>query len=603
MGNGYLTGCALGIAVLLCIIFYAKGSVDNIETKIFKYMLLLNILESIVTTSIVAVALTINSTLLLTILNRIDVIILTLWCSFFFYYIYNVTNKKNPKKVVKGIAIIDTIICLLALVLDVNIINQDGILNSNGPLTTLGLVGAAFYIALMLITVFMKKKKASSEMQIKYIPLYLLIFMTILIAVLRIVIPEINFISIMISFISLIMMFTIENPDVKMNEQLVLAKLQAEKANHAKTDFLSNMSHEIRTPLNAIVGFSQILAEDKEIPPSAKSQVKDILMASESLLDIVNGVLDISKIEANKLEIVNNEYDLHKILDELVVLTKARIGEKPIELQTHFDPMIPPVLYGDQTRLKQIILNLLTNAAKYTKEGCIEFTVNTVNKEGVCRLIISVADTGIGIKKENIDKLFTKFERFEIEKSSSIEGTGLGLAITKRLVELMNGKIVVQSVYGKGSRFTVAIDQKIVAKERLEEPVPKKKTQNLNGQGKKVLVVDDNLLNLKVASRLLKNYNLQVETVESGQECIDKIIAGEKYDLILMDDMMPRLSGVNTLKKLKEIPTYTIPTVALTANALSGMREKYLADGFDDYLAKPINKKELEDVISKYLVI
>ncbi len=603
MGNGYLTGCALGIAVLLCIIFYAKGSVDNIETKIFKYMLLLNILESIVTTSIVAVALTINSTLLLTILNRMDVIILTLWCSFFFYYIYNVTNKKNPKKVVKGIAIIDTIICLLALVLDVNIINQDGILNSNGPLTTLGLVGAAFYIALMLITVFMKKKKASSEMQIKYIPLYLLIFMTILIAVLRIVIPEINFISIMISFISLIMMFTIENPDVKMNEQLVLAKLQAEKANHAKTDFLSNMSHEIRTPLNAIVGFSQILAEDKEIPPSAKSQVKDILMASESLLDIVNGVLDISKIEANKLEIVNNEYDLHKILDELVVLTKARIGEKPIELQTHFDPMIPPVLYGDQTRLKQIILNLLTNAAKYTKEGCIEFTVNTVNKEGVCRLIISVADTGIGIKKENIDKLFTKFERFEIEKSSSIEGTGLGLAITKRLVELMNGKIVVQSVYGKGSRFTVAIDQKIVAKERLEEPVPKKKAQNLNGQGKKVLVVDDNPLNLKVASRLLKNYNLQVETVESGQECIDKIIAGEKYDLILMDDMMPRLSGVNTLKKLKEIPTYTIPTVALTANALSGMREKYLADGFDDYLAKPINKKELEDVISKYLVI
>ena len=380
-----------------------------------------------------------------------------------------------------------------------------------------------------------------------------------------------------------------------------IAKDAAEKANHAKSDFLSNMSHEIRTPLNAIVGFSESLKED-DIPESAQEKVDDIIMASNNLLEIVNGILDISKIEANKLEIINKEYDIKSMLDELVALTKARIGDKGLEFRVNIDKSIPRVLYGDNIRLKQIILNILTNAVKYTKEGFIDFTVSTVIKDNICRLIISVEDSGIGIKEESIPKLFSKFERLNVEKQLTIEGTGLGLAITKKLVELMNGKIVVQSVYGKGSKFTVSIDQRIisVAPEPTRQAA-KSESKIIDASGARILLVDDNELNIKVASVLLKKYNFTIDSCTSGLACLAKIKNNEQYDIIFLDDMMPKMNGRETLKKLKEKADFNTPVIALTANAITGMKQEYLDCGFDDYLAKPIEKPELERIIKKYL--
>ena len=359
------------------------------------------------------------------------------------------------------------------------------------------------------------------------------------------------------------------------------------------------MSHEIRTPLNAIDGFSQLILEEKDLKV-IKEEARDIMTASQNLLEIVNGILDISKIEANKLEIVNVEYEPNKIFDELVKLTKARIGEKPLEFRINIAKDLPEYLNGDYIRLKQIVINLLTNAVKYTKTGFIEFNVNTVRKDNICRLIISVKDSGIGIKKDNIDKLFTKFQRFDLDKNITIEGTGLGLAITKKLVELMQGKIVVDSIYGKGSTFTVSIDQRIVNKKKIV-PVEASVIKKISIKGKKVLVVDDNLINLKVAQRLLETYKLDIETVTSGFDCIKKIEEGNSYDLILMDDMMPKMSGVETFKKLQKMDNFNTPVIALTANAIAGMKENYLKIGFNDYISKPIDKKELERVLKEYL--
>ena len=414
--------------------------------------------------------------------------------------------------------------------------------------------------------------------------------------------PGLQLITSLETFICYLMYFTIENPDIKLINQLNVAKDAAEKANLAKTEFLSSMSHEIRTPLNAIVGFSNMLLDDKNLPDSAKEEVNDIVMASDNLLEIVNGILDISKIEAGKLEIVNTEYDFNKVTTELIALTRGRLGDKPIEFITKIDESIPQVLYGDASRLKQICVNILTNAVKYTKEGSITFSINSVVKNNVCRLIISVEDTGIGIKQENLNKLFNKFERLDLKDNITIEGTGLGLAITKKLVDMMNGKIVVQSVFGKGSKFTVSIDQRIVKNPTIKVEAIDTTHEHIEVKNKTVLVVDDNKINLKVAERLLQTYGVNVECVESGFICIDNLKNGKKYDLILMDDMMPRMSGVETLQKIKaEIPEFDIPMIALTANALTGMREKYLADGFNDYLAKPINKDELNRVINEYL--
>lgn len=383
--------------------------------------------------------------------------------------------------------------------------------------------------------------------------------------------------------------------------QLNIATKQAERANKAKTDFLASMSHEIRTPLNAIVGFSQALSEEN-ISGEAKEEVNDIIMASNNLLEIVNGILDISKIEANKLEIVNTEYDAHKLMKDVIALTKARMASKPLDFKINIDQSMPEVLYGDYTRVKQIMINILTNAVKYTKEGYIDLTINTLIKDDICRLIISVEDSGIGIKPEDVDKLFTKFQRFELEKNITTEGTGLGLAITKSLIELMGGKIVVQSKYGKGSKFTISLDQRIVAKtaEALESEYDDDTTP-FNATGQRIMVVDDNKVNLKVAKRLLRDYNAEVILVLSGQDCLNLILNGDKFDLILMDDMMPRMTGTEVLKHLKNIIGFNTPIVALTANAISGMRERYLSLGFDDYLAKPIDRDKMHFILRRYL--
>ena len=600
----YFTISGLFCIVLLMILFFSKSRIDSKETKLYGFMLISSFFDIILVLAELIITyyfLDDVNMYLVKGLNKIDFIHYIMWPTLLSLYTIYVTylDEEKYNKAKKIFLTLDIIAILIEFMLPINIISTKEVMGVTGIGPTFVFLISSFYVIVNIIILIKNYKKIKNKKNLPF--LFFLIFI-IIAMLLRTYNPTLIVIPAIIVYINMIMYFTIENPDVKLIEEINIAKESAIKASNAKTEFLSNMSHEIRTPLNAIVGFSEALQSDERIPAEAKEDIKDIVMASDSLLEIVNGILDISKIEADKLEIVNTTYSPKKVFDELVVLTRGRLGfEKQIEFKTSFSSDIPATLYGDYARVKQIVLNLLTNAVKYTNEGYINFTVECVNiNKDLCRLIISVEDSGIGIRKDKIDKLFTKFERLDEERNITIEGTGLGLAITKKLVELMHGKMVVQSIYGKGSKFTVSLDQKIVATKEKEE-IKEKTVVKGNYKGKRVLVVDDNKLNLKVAERLLREYNLFVDEVASGFDAIDRINMGVPYNLILMDDMMPKMSGCETLKELKKNKDFHTKTVALTANAISGMREKYLSVGFDDYLAKPIKKEELEVILDKYL--
>ena len=402
--------------------------------------------------------------------------------------------------------------------------------------------------------------------------------------------------------------------EMKEREELIGISEKATAANEAKSAFLSNMSHEIRTPINAILGMNEMVLRESE-EENILEYSENIRKAGNNLLGLVNNILDFSKIESGKMEIIPGDYKLSSMLNDLVTMIQARSEAKALKMINDFDPNIPNFLHGDETRIKQIAINILTNAVKYTKEGSVTLKVSFDRIPGdydAIMMRISVTDTGIGIKQEDIAKLFMKFERIEESRNKNIEGTGLGMSIAQSLLGMMGSTLEVESVYGQGSTFSFCIRQEVVKwepmgdfheanKKSFEER--EKYTEKFTAPDAHVLVVDDMPMNILVFTSLLNQTDVQIDTANSGDEGI-ALTLKNNYDMIFLDHMMPNKDGIETLHEIRgneNNPNIHTPTICLTANAITGASEKYIEAGFDDYLTKPIEAAKLEEMMYNYL--
>ena len=387
----------------------------------------------------------------------------------------------------------------------------------------------------------------------------------------------------------------------KQQEILEEARIEAQSANKAKSAFLANMSHEIRTPINVMLGMNEMILRESE-SEEIRQYAKSIERSGSYLISLINNILDISRIESGKMEIEEGKYELRQLLDEVMLIAEKQAEQKSLKMNLIFDKTLPAYLIGDVIHIKQILLNLINNAVKYTKEGQIDIKVSKNEEE--TKLIFEVKDTGIGIKEENLPVLFDAFMRVDSKKNKKIKGTGLGLAIAKQLVEQMGGMIWVESVYGKGSSFFVQLPMKKVSDGKISnvewKETDERKRRSFVAPQAKILIVDDNPENLMVTRSLLKRTAVFVDTAASGEECVHKV-RQNVYDLILLDYMMPQMDGIDTIRELKKDVQFHIPVIALTADVTKGIEQTFLREGFCAYLSKPVMWSKLEDLLMKYL--
>lgn len=417
-----------------------------------------------------------------------------------------------------------------------------------------------------------------------------------------------------------IFVYTVQDIDEQMrkllNQENIIKAVEEQnkeliRADQAKNVFLSNMSHEIRTPINAVIGMNEMIIREAE-NEKIRAYAHIVKNASKLLLSIINDILDFSKIESGKMEIIPVEYDPRDIIRNTCNLVSAKLREKSLEFRLKVSPNLPSRLYGDEVRITQVITNLLTNAVKYTHKGSVTFTIDVAQRQqNRIALLVSVKDTGIGMKEEEMDKLFSAFVRLDEKRNRNIEGTGLGMSIVSRLLEQMGSKIEVSSVYGEGSDFHFVLEQEIVDHtpigvfelDKMDAPVAKEQEDGcLCAPEASILVIDDNRTNLMVIKALLKRTKVQVTLAESGAAGIEKL-KEKKFDLVLLDHLMPGMDGIETLARIRQMGEEYVkfPVIALTANVISGAKDYYVGVGFNDYLEKPVEPKKMEEALRMFL--
>ena len=618
MYNLSLTICSIGFLIVLMMVYFSKPKEKTSRSLMFTLLLYIGLATGIA--QIIHVAL-----LEFTKLEIISHIFWRLHCGtyllwWFCYYIYITVVIRR----IKSEKLIDTfksttqskVITILSLIGFVAFLVFPRMKGLDGYLaTTEGLnfmptiimyacvIVFVIIFILMALNLIMNRNSVTKNEKISFV---LTAIITAMCIAGQIFIPHIALLPIGAVMVLYFIYYALENPDLEMIEGLDNAKGDIEKSNKTKTDFLSNMTTEIKSPMSLIMSLCDELTNMSQFDEKVvREDIQQIRTSGNNLLDIVNNILDISKIESGRTILQERDYKINDVITDVINISKSKIGAKQVKLVVNIDQNTSAVLHGDSAKLYQALLNVTTNAVKFTDVGRITITLTSTKSLGIEHLLFKVTDTGTGIKPEDQGKIFQKFNRLDNATEGEIEGSGLGLAITKQYVELLGGKIWFDSQYRVGTTFYIDVPQKIVDStpigQALQAAANAQEVEKLDCSAYTALIVDDNLLNIKVAKRLLEAYKFNVDSVTSGKDCVYKVKEGTHFDVIFMDHMMPEMDGIETLHVLKQLDGYKLPPiVALTANAIAGMKEMYLSEGFDEYLSKPINTHELDRIVNKF---
>ena len=577
--------------LLLILVFKIKKQ-NNLLSNSTYFILTLSLLVGYILELVMYfLSTTAINNIILEIYTKLYLIFIICWSSIFSVYIFLLSKKDDEynKKIMILYALLTVTSSVAIIMLPLNITYTNRIILTGNAINFLKVLITCMLSILYIRTVL--SNKIINTIKANYI--YVALIILTIVSFLEIK-YQLNIVTTILLFITYLIFLTIENPALKEYEIINNLRLRALKANTNKTEFLSNISHELRTPLTSIITSIDEI-KSRNIPQELKENINDIIDSSNSLLEIVGNVIDINKIENKIYDLKEKNYNIRDLVEKLIKLNTKKYSKENVVFKYSVSDNTPSNLFGDKTKIKEIINNILDNSFKYTNKGSISLTINSVLDNDICNLIIEIKDTGIGIKSEDINKIFNGND-IDNDINSNVNRDGLGLLVSKDLVNLLNGTITVSSYYGSGSVFTINIPQKLKNELEIVEQTNTTKFNN-----KKILLVDDDRLNNRILKRLLKIYNIELDTCERGIECIDKINNGEQYDLILMDIMMPDINGVDTLKKLKSNKNFNTKVIALTADALSTSRNKYLKAGFTDYLAKPFKKEELEEKLKNLL--
>ena len=601
--------CALIFLVLILITYISKKKIKKTENHVYAFMLWFTTLLLIIEISAVfTMSIRDKIPLVNEIVCRGYILGTIVWVFSFTFYILSLSDKRNAiikKKKIAIITIISTILTISLFViscfLKITYVGGKGdLFVIGGPAVYSIYVAGFIFIAVVLIKLIKNDMKIPLNQRI---PLYFVLVFFIVITLLQIATGyDLNDLTYFFAFSIATLYFTIESQDNKLKVDLEEAKDAAKVADNAKTEFLSNMSHEIRTPLNTILGFSNSLLSEKNLTEEMiKKDTKNIHDASVTLLSLINNILDISRIESGKETVDEKDYRLDNTLFDINSFVYSKTS-KEVEFSVNINEDIPSKYHGDPVKLYKIITLIISNSIKYTKYGQIKLDINgTVKENNYFEFNIVISNTGHAMKIDDFEKDFNDFVKLGNSKQNNIDSTTLGLIVAKRLIDMLGGTIKFENEPGKGTKYIVTLDQKIVDDKKIGNIYEANKEvkdvlKSIDCSDKIALIVDDNILNIKLATRLLGTYNFKVESCLSGKECLEKV-QEKKYDVIFLDHMMPEMDGITTLKLLKQSGYSIPPVIALTANSYSGIRDKYIKDGFYDFLAKPIVVKDLNKLI------